>query len=80
MADKLHATHTTHSQSKLKTKLKAKSTKGVKLKDVKLMTQRAEGNLIGALKKESNLTIKQALNTVVITVILTTLVENGFFA
>ena len=31
------------------------------------MTQRAEGNLIGALKKESNLTIKQALNTVVIT-------------
>ena len=31
------------------------------------MTQRAEGNLIGALKKESNLTIKQAPNTVVIT-------------
>ena len=31
------------------------------------MTQRAEGNLIGALKNESNLTIKQALNTVVIT-------------
>ena len=68
MADKLHATHTTHSQSKLKkTKLKAKSTKGVKLKGVKLMTQRAEGKLIGALKKESNLTIKQALNILVIT-------------
>ena len=34
------------------------------------MTQRAEGNLIGALKKESNLTIKQAFNTVVITLII----------
>ena len=32
------------------------------------MTQRVEGNLIGALKKESNLTIKQVLNMVVITV------------
>ena len=31
------------------------------------MTQTEKGNLIGALKKESNLTIKQALNIVFIT-------------
>ena len=33
------------------------------------MTQRAEGNLIGALKKKSNLTSKQARNIVFITAI-----------
>ena len=39
------------------------------------MTQRAEGNLIGAKKKESNLTIKQAISIVFITLELEKIIE-----
>ena len=63
------------SQTTCRDELNNKVHKSVKLKGVKLMTQRAEGNLIGAKKKESNLTIKQAISIVFITLELEKIIE-----